>query len=92
MNLQQICYQCDYGDREKLKEPIRDLVTKYPPQVLGVIPFVNNNPYQLEFYLIIEFEIEEIEEYVRENIEPLCIKTIFCIFKLSTYNYGRTKV
>lgn len=76
MNLQQICYQCDYGDRDKLKEPIRDLVTKYSPQVLGVMPFVNNNPYQLEFYLIIEFEVEEIEEYVRKNIEPLCIKKL----------------
>lgn len=76
MNLQQICYQCDYGDREKLREPIRNLVTKYSPQVLGVMPFVNNNPYQLEFYLIVEFEIEEIESYVRENIEPLCIKKL----------------
>jgi hypothetical protein len=76
MSLQQICYQCDYGDREKLREPIRDLVTKYSPQDLAVIPFVNNNPYQFEFYLIIEFEIESIEGYIRKNIESLCIKKL----------------
>lgn len=79
MSLQQICYQCDYGDREKLREPIRELVAKYSSQVLGVMPFVNNNPYQLEFYLVIEFEDELIEGYVRDNIEPLCIKKLSSI-------------
>ncbi len=79
MSLQQICYQCDYGDRKKLREPIRHLVTKYCPQVLGVMPFVNNNPYQLEFYLVVEFELDEIEQYVRKNIEPFCIKKLSSI-------------
>lgn len=79
MNLQQICYQCDYGDREKLREPIRALVTKYSSQILGVMPFVNNNPYQLEFYLVLEFELASIEKYIRDHIEPLCIKELSSI-------------
>jgi hypothetical protein len=49
MNLQKICYQCDYGDRTKLQGPIRKLVTKYSHKDLGVIPFVNNNPYQVTY-------------------------------------------
>lgn len=83
INWQHICYQCDYGDRGKLREPIRNLVSKFSPEILGVMPFVNNNPYQLEFYLIIEFEKEEIEDYVRKNIEPLCIKELSSV----SFNY-----
>ncbi|MCT7614880.1 toll/interleukin-1 receptor domain-containing protein [Aliarcobacter butzleri] len=82
MILQKICYQCDYGNREKLKEPIRELVTKYSNVDLGILPFVNNNIYQLEFYLIIEFEKKEFEKDIRETIEPFIIKELTSVSTL----------
>jgi len=85
MELQKICYKCDYGDREKLKEPIRKLVTTYSHVDLGVLPFVNNNPYQLEFYIIVEFEKKEFEKDIRKTLQPYIVKELTSIS--STYLY-----
>ena len=51
-----VCYSFDYGNRSVLKEPLKKLLNKYNEQVLGVMPFVNNNPYLLEFYIIFDCE------------------------------------
>ena len=69
-----ICYSFDYGNRSILKEPLRKLLNKYDEQVLGVMPFVNNNPYLLEFYIIFDCEKDEIVDYIKENIAPFAIK------------------
>jgi len=69
-----ICYSFDYGNRSILKDPLRKLLEKYNNQVLGVIPFVNNNPYLLEFYIIFDCEKDEIVDYIKENIASFAIK------------------
>jgi len=38
------------------------------------MPFVNNNPYLLEFYIIFACEKDEIVDYIKENIAPFAIK------------------
>ena len=70
MEYQQICYQCNYGERENLREPLRKLVTKYPMITLGVSVFVNNIPYNLEFYIILEYQDNNIEKDLRLTLEP----------------------
>jgi len=69
-----VCYSFDYGNRTILKEPLRKLLQRYDEQVLGVMPFVNNNPYLLEFYIIFDCEKDEILEYIKTYITPLAIK------------------
>jgi hypothetical protein len=87
MSLQKICYQCDYGDRTKLKEPIRELTTNYSHVDLGIIPFVNNNPYQLEFYIIVEFEKKEFEKDIRKILEPFVIKELTSVSALYLFQH-----
>jgi hypothetical protein len=69
-----LCYSFDYGNRSIIKEPLRKLLDKYNEQILGVMPFVNNNPYLLEFYIIFDCEKDEIIDYIKKNIAPLALK------------------
>jgi len=69
-----VCYSFDYGNRSILKEPLRKLLTKYDNQILGVMPFVNNNPYLLEFYIVFDCEKDKIIDYIKEHIKPFAIK------------------
>lgn len=87
MNYLQSCFLLDYGNRT----PIKNLLLKFCKLYyqnstrIGLIFYVNNNPYSLEFYLSLEVEFEYIDIFnnIKSEIETLSIKELSSISNIN---------
>ncbi|MGF1716698.1 toll/interleukin-1 receptor domain-containing protein [Photobacterium chitinilyticum] len=53
-------WQCDYGDRQPVVEVLEELLDTQNENQLGMCTlFVNNNIYQLEFFIVLGYEVPE---------------------------------
>lgn len=69
---QDYIWQCDYGDRTKLIEDLKKLLTEQDATSLQMIAvFVNNIPYMLEFFICVSYK----------NPKENHINTMFNLFK-----------
>ncbi len=58
MSYLQSCFLFDYGNRTPVKRILLEICNEYETYAnrIGFIFYVNNNPYNLEFYLVLEVE------------------------------------
>ena len=80
MNYIQSCFLFDYGNRKPAKDVLEYVcdIYKHLSTEIGFIFFVNNNPYNLEFYFILEVEKEFIDEFnnIKKILQPYSIKEL----------------
>lgn len=56
-NHRDFVWQCDYGEREPVVDILKKLLREQNENQLGMCSlFVNNNPYQLEFFVVLGYE------------------------------------
>ncbi|MDK2806331.1 toll/interleukin-1 receptor domain-containing protein [Thermoanaerobacterium thermosaccharolyticum] len=52
-------FECDYGDRTPIKEQLKKLLDKFNASTMPMCSiFINNNPYSLEFYIVLNFKTD----------------------------------
>nr|WP_087018768.1 toll/interleukin-1 receptor domain-containing protein [Thaumasiovibrio subtropicus] len=60
LNHRDFVWQCDYGDRQPTLDILKQLLDRQNPYQLGMCAlFVNNNVYQLEFFIVLGYEEPE---------------------------------
>ncbi len=93
MNTFQTAFMFDYGNREPLMEILQSFCKKYVkiPSEAGFIFFVNNIPYNLEFYLIFETENEELFEVGRKLLQKVAIKELSLLTTRQLIKYSSTR-
>ena len=66
-------WECDYGEHSRYLNALAELVDTQNPYELGMcILFVNNNPYNLEFFIVLSYEspkLEQIEKMLKTMAE-----------------------
>lgn len=54
-----LVFECDYGVRSPVKNLLKDLLKKYNANIMPMTAlFVNNNPYSLELFVALNFDLE----------------------------------
>lgn len=92
-----LIYELDYGTRTPVKNYIKELLSRYNGDTMPLICiFVNNIPYNLEFFLLINFETDDSEiakltekklkELGGEKRTDLTLKTLTDRFTKRMYN------
>ena len=90
-------WEADYGERRKVYDVSKKLLTTQKAESLQCISyFVNNNPYNLEFYILVSYNTPTEEEmvYMKQNFENIGLKyrndvtmdTLFCEMKNRRFN------
>ena len=70
-------WEADYGERKKVNEVSRNLLATQNAQSLQCISYyVNNNPYNLEFYILVSYDDPTDEEmaYMKHSFEDIGLK------------------
>ena len=65
-------WQAEYGNRTYLKETLKDLLVKQKADSLQCLAlYVNNNPYNLEFFILVSYDkpAKEDIEYMKMVFE-----------------------
>lgn len=70
-------FTLDYGKRMQYKQFVKDILNKFDNQKLvGVNLFINNNPYNFELYLHLNFDgdVTEFEDWLEKNYKNMSRK------------------
>jgi len=60
VNHRDYVWKCDYGERQPVIDVLNELLDSQNPDQLGMCSlFVNNNVYQLEFFVVLGYEVPE---------------------------------